>query len=231
MTKMYHFDDLYMEKRYNMDMNRDHISFFPRMTVGVMGSAGGDLDAEVRQRVYRLGVAIASRGYILITGACPGIPHEAVKGARGKGGIIVGISPALNLEEHVRKYHSPTKGYNAIVYTGSGLMGREVENIRSCDVVIFAVGRSGTLGEFAIAYDEAKVIGVLEGTGGITEHLKEIISMMSKETGAIVCYDTDTENLLDKLEHIYEQYIVPRHLKAMEGHDPDVDAVDSIADR
>jgi hypothetical protein len=51
-------------------------------------------------------------------------------------------------------------------------MGREIENIRSCDVIIFAGGRSGTLGEFAIAYDEAKVIGVLEGTGGITEHLK-----------------------------------------------------------
>ena len=28
--------------------------------------------------------------------------------------------------------------YDAIIYTGSGLMGREIENIRSCDVVIFA---------------------------------------------------------------------------------------------
>jgi predicted Rossmann-fold nucleotide-binding protein len=65
----------------------------------------------------------------------------------------------------------------------SGLMGREVENIRSCDVVIFAGGRFGTLGEFSIAYDEAKVIGVLEGTGGISEHLKEIIGMMNKDTG------------------------------------------------
>ncbi len=191
------------------------------MTVGVMGSAGGDLDVEVRQRVYRLGAAIARRGYVLITGACPGIPHEAVKGARERDGIVVGISPALNLEEHVRKYHSPTKGYNAIVYTGSGLMGREVENIRSCDVVIFAGGRSGTLGEFAIAYDEAKVIGVLEDTGGITEHLKEIISMMDKETGATVCYDADPEHLLDKLEHVYEKYIIPRQLTAIEGYDPD----------
>jgi hypothetical protein len=186
-----------------------------------MGSAGGKLEVKARQLVRRLGGAIARRGYILVTGACPGIPHEAVKGAKDEGGIVVGVSPALNLEEHVRKYHSPTRGYDAIIYTGSGLMGREIENIRSCDVVIFAGGRSGTLGEFAIAYDEAKVIGVLEGSGGITEHLREIINMMKKETGAIVCYDADPERLLDKLEHMYKERILSRHLKALEGHDPD----------
>jgi uncharacterized protein (TIGR00725 family) len=204
-------------------VNSDHdlMSLFPRMTVGVMGSAGGKLEDKARQSVRRLGGAIARRGYVLITGACPGIPHEAVKGAKEEGGIVVGVSPALNLEEHVKKYQSPTRGYNAIIYTGSGLMGREIENIRSCDVVIFAGGRSGTLGEFAIAYDEAKVIGVLEGTGGITKHLREIISMMSKETGAIVCYDADPERLLDKLEHIYKERILPHHLKALEGHEPD----------
>jgi hypothetical protein len=191
------------------------------MTVGVMGSAGGALPDEVRQLVHRLGATIAKRGYVLITGACPGIPHEAVKGAKGEGGIVVGISPALNLGEHVMKYHSPTRAYDAIIYTGSGLMGREIENIRSCDVVIFAGGRSGTLGEFAIAYDEGKVIGVLEGTGGISEHLKEIIAMVKKETAAIVCYDTDPEQLLDQLEDIYKKHILPRYLRIMEGHDPD----------
>ena len=186
-----------------------------------MGSAGGKLEDKARQLAHRLGVAIAKRGYVLITGACPGMPHEAVRGAKEEGGIVVGVSPALNLEEHVGKYHSPTRGYNAIIYTGSGLMGREIENIRSCDVVIFVGGRSGTLGEFAIAYDEAKVIGILEGTGGITEHLREIINMMKKETGAIVCYDANPERLLDKLEHVYEERILPRHLRAMEGCDPD----------
>jgi len=204
-----------------MDKDQERAAFFPRMTVGVMGSAGGKLEDRARQLAYRLGAAIAKRGYVLITGACPGIPHEAVKGAKEEGGIVVGVSPALNLEEHVRKYHSPTRGYDAIIYTGSGLMGREIENIRSCDVVIFAGGRSGTLGEFAIAYDEAKVIGIMEGTGGVTDHFKEIIGMMKKETGAILCYDADPERLLDKLEHIYRERILPRHLKATEGHDPD----------
>ncbi len=204
-----------------MDSNQDVASLFPRMCVGVMGSAGGKIEDRARQLVRRLGAAIARRRHVLITGACPGIPQEAVRGAKEEGGIVVGVSPALNLEEHVRKYHSPTRGYDAIIYTGSGLMGREIENIRSCDVVIFAGGRSGTLGEFAIAYDEAKAIGVLEDTGGITEHFREIINMMKKETGATVCYDADPERLLDKLEHIYEERVLPRYLKALEGHDPE----------
>jgi uncharacterized protein (TIGR00725 family) len=195
---------------------------FPRMTIGVMGSAGGKLTAQVRQKVRSLGTGIAKRGYVLITGACPGLPHEAVKGAKEAGGIVVGVSPALNFEEHVNVYSSPTQGYDAIIYTGSGLMGREIENIRSCDVVIFAGGRSGTLGEFAIAYDEAKVIGVLTSTGGITDHLRTIIDMVNKRTGAVVCYDDDPDKLLDQLEEIYKSYIFPRNVSIMaSGSGPD----------
>ena len=52
--------------------------------------------------------------------------------------------------------------------------------------MIFAGGRSGTLGEFAIAYDEGKVIGLLDGTGGITAHLEMIVEKIDKDTSAIV---------------------------------------------
>ena len=194
---------------------------FPGLTVGVMGSAGGEISEETFLKVRELGQEIGRRGYVLITGACPGLPHEAVKGTKEKGGVVVGVSPALNLEEHVLKYNSPTRWYDAIIYTGSGLMGREIENIRSCDVVVFAGGRSGTLGEFAIAYDESKVIGVLEGTGGITQHLRTIISMLNKNTGALVTYDSDPAGLLDKLETLYRRHILPGHKKILEGHDPD----------
>jgi uncharacterized protein (TIGR00725 family) len=161
-------------------------SIFPRMTVGVMGSSGGIIPSEVAKKAYKLGKEIARRRHVLVTGACPGLPHEAVKGAKSVGCTVVGVSPALNFEEHVVKFKSPVRGYDALIYTWSGLMGREIENIRSCDVVVFIGGRSGTLGEFAIAYDEGKVIGILENTGGITEHLKTIVSFVRKETEAIL---------------------------------------------
>ncbi|MBI2907085.1 MAG: LOG family protein [Chloroflexi bacterium] len=190
------------------------------MTVGVMGSSGGKIRRELRHRMRVLGALVARHGHVLVTGACPGLPHEAVKGASKEKGFVVGISPALNLEEHVMKYHSPTQGYDVIVYTGSGLMGREIENIRSCDVVVFAGGRSGTLGEFAIAYDEGKVIGVLEGSGGVTDHLAEIMDMVKKDTGALICTDPDPECLLEKMEGVYKELILPQHIQLLESHDP-----------
>jgi hypothetical protein len=88
--------------------------------------------------------------------------------------------------------------------------------IRKC-----AAGRSGTLGEFAIAYDEGKVIGVLQNTGGITQFLDEIIELVHKQTGAVVRYNSDPDLLMEDLEAVYRDRILPQHLKAMRGHDPD----------
>jgi uncharacterized protein (TIGR00725 family) len=192
-----------------------------RIAVGVMGSAGGALASEVRRKVRILGEEIARRGYVLITGACPGLPHEAVLGAKAAGGFVVGISPALNFGEHMLKYRSPCRGYDTIIYTGSGLMGREIENIRTCDMVILVGGRSGTLGEFAIAYDEAKVIGALTGTGGITDRLREIISFIDKDTGSKVVYSADPVELLDKLVEIYERELLPYYRTVLANSDPD----------
>ncbi|MFQ5670795.1 MAG: hypothetical protein ACE5HD_09805 [Acidobacteriota bacterium] len=192
-----------------------------RVAVGVMGSAGGDLASAVLEKVYRLGQEIARRGYVLVTGACPGLPHEAVRGARAQGGMVVGISPALNFGEHMLKYRSPCRGYDTIIYTGSGLMGREIENIRTCDMVILVGGRSGTLGEFAIAYDEAKVIGALTGTGGITDKLQDIISFINKDTGARVVHADDPVELLAQLTEIYNKELLPYYKTVLANSDPD----------
>jgi len=174
-----------------------------KLAIGVMGSSGGDLSEKVLQKAYRLGEAIAERDAILITGGCPGLPYEAVRGAKAKGGLVVGISPGLSIEEHKNKYASPVEGFDVLIYTGSGLMGREITNIRSCDIVVIAGGRTGTLGELAIAYDEGRLIGVLTGTGGITEIVDEILRVSGKETGACVLYDDDPVKLVDRLIHYY----------------------------
>ena len=174
-----------------------------KLTIGVMGSSGGDLSAEVREKAYRLGETIAEHDAILITGGCPGLPYEAVRGAKAKGGLVVGISPGLSVEEHRGKYNSPVEGFDLLIYTGSGLMGREITNIRSCDMVVIAGGRTGTLGELAIAYDEGRLVGILTGTGGITEFVEEIIQVSGKDTGACLLYDDDPEKLVERLVEYY----------------------------
>jgi len=201
----------------------DPVNSVLRISVGVMGSAGGKLSRDILQKGYRMGQEIARRGCVLITGACPGLPHQAVLGAKSAGGTVVGISPALNFEEHAMKYASPYNGYDAIIYTGSGLMGREIENIRSCDLVVFMGGRSGTLGEFAIAYDEAKVIGVLKGTGGITDRIETIISFIEKNTGAQVVYSEEPADLLSKLIAVYQERLLPYYKTILANSNADGD--------
>lgn len=174
-----------------------------RLTVGVMGSASGEFSEDIRLLAYAMGQDIADRGFVLITGACPGLPYECARGARNKGGLSMGISPALSLDEHVHKYASPADVFDVIIYTGSGLMGREVINIRSSDMVVIVGGSSGTLGEFAIAYDEGKIIGVLEGSGGITTQLPQLVTSFGKDTGALVIYESDPHRLIGKLTEAY----------------------------
>ena len=173
------------------------------LVVGVMGSASGRIDPAVAARARAVGRAVAQSGCTLITGACPGLPQEAVLGAAALGGLVIGISPALSEQEHVERYDSPVEGYSALVYTGSGLMGREVVNIRSSDIVVVIAGHSGTLGEFAIAYDEGRLVGVLTGTGGVADMIGELLGRLAKETGAKVLFDDDPERLVDRLIDYY----------------------------
>ncbi|MDQ2816718.1 MAG: protein containing YHS domain protein [Candidatus Eremiobacteraeota bacterium] len=172
-------------------------------SIGIMGAAGGYLEADVRRRCYKLGAEVAKAGCVLITGACPGLPYDSALGARHAGGLSVGISPALSRSEHVKKYESPVDAYDVIIYTGSGLMGREVHNIHSSDVVIIAGGRSGTLGEFCIAFDEGKLIGVLLGSGGIADELSGIVEKMGKVTGAEIVYEREPETLVRRCIDVF----------------------------
>jgi uncharacterized protein (TIGR00725 family) len=151
----------------------------------------------------RVGASIARRGALIVTGACPGLPHAAVLGAHEAGGESLGISPALSREEHVGHYESPLQPYTAIAFTGSGLMGREVVNIHSSDFVIFIGGRSGTLGEFSIAYDEGKLIGVLRNSGGLSDHFGEIAALSKKDTGAMLIEDDDPERLIARCADLF----------------------------
>ncbi len=175
------------------------------MKIGVMGGANVEVDKGPAEKAHQLGKAIAERGCVLITGGCTGLPLAAACGAKQQNGFVIGISPGLSLDEHVNKYNSPTEFHDVLIYTGSGLMGREVVNIRSSDIVVIIGGRTGTLGELAIAYDEGKLIGVLTGTGGISDMVASILAACNKNTGARVVYSDDPIQLIEELLRVYEK--------------------------
>lgn len=164
----------------------------------MMGSAEARLrsDPQLVGLAERLGAAIASRDCVLITGATTGLPDMVSRAARRRGALTIGISPASDQREHRERYNLPTDASDVIIYTGFGLKGRNVINIRSSDIVVIFGGGMGTLNEFTIAYDEGKVIGVLEGSGGIADRIKDIVSFGGK-TAARIFFDRDPEPLLD----------------------------------
>jgi uncharacterized protein (TIGR00725 family) len=170
-----------------------------KLKIGIIGSASGYLSWQQKKIAYELGRAVARNDCVTITGGCPGLPFESARGAADAGGLVIGVSPGLSEWEHVHKYHSPTEYHDVLIFTGSGLMGREVVNIRTSDIVIIIGGRSGTLGEFSIAYDEGKLIGVLDGTGGITSEIKDIVRIIRKRTGAKIIYGKDPRILVRNL--------------------------------
>jgi uncharacterized protein (TIGR00725 family) len=170
--------------------------------VGVMGASAADAltrseEQRVKQLAESLGAALARKQCVLITGATTGLPDLVAKAFRAGGGFALGISPAENRAEHAGRYGLPEEGADVVIYTGFGYKGRNVINVRSSDIVIIVGGATGTLNEFTIAYDEGKIIGVLEGSGGVADHIREIVGFCMKPTRGVVLFDTQPERLLD----------------------------------
>ena len=171
--------------------------------VGVMGASENDALTEsektrLTELAGRLGTAIAKNECILVTGATTGLPDLVAKAVRSYSGLSLGISPASNRKEHLERYGLPDDGADVIIYTGFGYKGRNVINVRSADIVIIFGGATGTLNEFTIAYDEGKIIGVLEGSGGVADHIREVIQFCKKPTQGLVVFDKDPEKLVER---------------------------------
>ncbi|MGH7828000.1 MAG: hypothetical protein ACREQ7_22835 [Candidatus Binatia bacterium] len=171
--------------------------------VGIMGASEKDAltDSEkvrLKSLAEELGTALAEHECLLLSGATTGFPDLVSRAFRNQGGFAVGISPASNVGEHVELYGLPDDASDVIVYTGFGLKGRNVISVRSADIVLIFGGATGTLNEFTIAHDEGKIIGVLEGSGGVADHIKQIIDFCKKPTPGIVLFDKDPEKLVQR---------------------------------
>ncbi len=187
-----------MRKKINsLDINLE--SIYLKYKICVSGAAEtGHCSKESLEKAEIIGQEIAKRGIILVTGATTGIPYWAAKGAKKAGGIVIGLSPAASKLAHVKVYHLPLDYHDIIIYTGFEYSGRNLLLTRSADGVISICGRMGTLNEFTIAFEEHKPIGVLENSGGIANHLKEIIEKTHRGPGKVV-FSSNPGELVDKL--------------------------------
>jgi uncharacterized protein (TIGR00725 family) len=167
-----------------------------KIKIGVMGSAEDRPD--ILEKGVALGRAIAARDAILLTGATTGVIHTVGKSAHEAGAMHIGISPGHDADEHAGRYALPLDACDAIICTGFGLKGRNVVLVRSCDIVIFIAGSTGSLNEFTVAYDEGKVIGALTGSGGVADEIERLMQVFSKQTKSQIVFDDDPVRLIDK---------------------------------
>ncbi len=153
---------------------------------------------EAFSKAQELGYLLAKKDIVLLTGATTGAPLWVAKAAKKAGGLVIGISPAASEASHEKVYHLPFDHHDLIIYTGYGYSGRNLLLVRASEAVITICGRMGTLNEFTIAFEDDKPIGVLEGTGGTADRIKEIIKNAHRGPGKVV-YDKDPKKLLEKL--------------------------------
>lgn len=176
-----------------------------KVKIAVSGAAETEFCApNALEMTKELGREIARSGAVLVTGATTGAPYWAAIGAKEVGGFVIGISPAATEAEHIEKYKLPVDYHDLIVYTGFGYSGRNLLLTRSADAVIISCGRIGTLNEFTDVFEDNKPIGVLTGTGGMADELKDIVEVSHRGPGKIV-YDSDPKALVREVMQMVSQ--------------------------
>jgi uncharacterized protein (TIGR00725 family) len=165
-------------------------------SIAVLGGATRYTDAEIIS-AFQIGCEIARQGKHLVTGATTGIPYAAAIGAKLNGAIVVGISPGESLEDHVVRYQKPLDCIDVMICTGMGLEGRNPINLRSATGAIFVGGELGTLNEFCTGWTiGGKVLGILEGTRGISGYIRDILEKTESDYGSVVVYESEPLELV-----------------------------------
>lgn len=172
----------------------------------VSGASKGRSVDEGRVLAAAVGEAIAKAGHVLLTGATIGLPNFSAEGYKSAGGVMsLGISPATSKIEHVRKYRLPTEAYDSILFTGLHYVGRDALLINSSDAVISIGGRLGTLHEFTIAMETDTPIGFLQGAGGVSTQIMDILHAAGEASSENVVFSEDPADLVEQLEKLLNE--------------------------
>lgn len=112
---------------------------------------------------YQVGLGVARRGGLLISGGLGGVMEAASRGAKDGGGFVIGIIPQ---DEKT----AANDFCDAVIATGMGF-ARDFLTAYSADAVIVVGGGAGTMIEIAAAYQKKIPIVAVKGTGGVADRL------------------------------------------------------------
>ena len=173
------------------------------MKISICGASLPPFDKTVLKKSYEIGKEIALNNHVLRFGGCWGYPYESAKGAFENKGSVIAISPGRDKEEHLTKYKFPTENITGFQFTGLGIPGRNIPLVNGSDAAIIISGQIGTLNEFTLAFHQKKIVGVLEGSGGITKLIRGIAEICRKvgEEDKVV-YGKEPSEIIRKLNNL-----------------------------
>jgi uncharacterized protein (TIGR00725 family) len=167
--------------------------------IAVLGAARNYNEEQIVS-AYKIGFELARRGKNLITGGTTGIPYAAAVGAKQGGAMVIGISPAEGLDDHILRYKKPVDHTDFLVFTGMGAAARSSILMRSVKGAVFIGGEFGTLNEFSAGWMVGNnILAVLQESGGISDYINEIISSIRTDWGSKVIFESDPILLVDTI--------------------------------
>ncbi len=129
----------------------------------VIGYGADHCPKEAYQAAYEVGSELAKRGVVVLTGGLGGVMEAANKGAREAGGLSIGIIPQES-KEHANPF------CDVVIAAGIG-KARDFTTAYSADAVIVVGGGVGSLIEASVAYEHARPVVTLAGSGGTADKL------------------------------------------------------------
>lgn len=131
----------------------------------VIGSDGDHCPETTYEAAREVGAQIASHGAVLVCGGLGGVMEAACRGAKERGGTVVGILPHEEMS-----YANPY--CDIIIPTGMGF-SRNYVTAYSADSAVVVGGGAGTYIEACVAYQKGKPIVALTGTGGTADKIAD----------------------------------------------------------
>ena len=173
------------------------------MKIAIFSSWLPEVNEHNQELAMKIAEYLAEQDITVVTGGCSGIPATIIEAARNKGAQTIGYFPHKSKEEYHDRQHEKNVhalDYYSIVHFISGFTARSLEMIKNVDAAIVLNGRIGTLSEFGIAIEEGLPLAVIEGTGGITDELRNLVKVAQKEfPNNEVIFEKDYKIAVDKL--------------------------------
>ncbi|MGB0925387.1 MAG: hypothetical protein ACPGTS_01620 [Minisyncoccia bacterium] len=172
------------------------------MKIAVFSSASNIISKENLKLAQNIGEYLAEKKVSVLTGGCVGLPAVVAERAFHTGAETVAYYPDVSEKELLKNikihnndialHYSEKKFFN-------GFTNRSIRMIENADAAIVFNGRFGTLSEFSVAIEEGLQVGVIEGTGGITDEIKNLGTVVSRDFKNEVIFGKDYKLVIDEL--------------------------------